>query len=212
MSRAYPAKPAFELFGVREPPKNARDRLLDTAIDLFYANGVNSIGLDNIIADTGVTKTTFYNHFESKEDLVVAALKKRDEWEVAAFQRAVRSVAGDDPRAQLFGVFDVFDRWFNDPSFGGCMFINAAAEFPDPRDPVHQVAAEHKKRSRDWYRDLAKQAGANDPEHFADLYTTLVEGVLILRHVHGRNDAARTTRSLVVRLIDDHIPKQAGHG
>src|SRR5690606_1695921 len=102
--------------------------------------------------------------------------------------------------------FDVLDVWFNDPSFGGCIFINAAAEFPDPSDPVHQAAARHKRRNRDAWRDLARAAGATDPETFADLYTATVEGTLILRHVHGRNDAARLTRPLVQRLIDEHIP------
>lgn len=209
MSRALPAKSASELFGVREPPKNAKDRLLDTAIDLFYANGFNAIGLDMILDETGVTKTTFYKHFESKEDLVVAALRKRDEWEANAWRRAVKQLAGDDPRASLLAIFDVLDMWFNDPSFGGCLFINAAGEFPDPRDPVHKVAAEHKHRAREEYRDLAKAAGARHADAFADLYTALVEGVLVLRHVHGRNDAARLTRPLVERLIDEHIPRAA---
>jgi AcrR family transcriptional regulator len=206
MSRALPARSAAELFGVREQPKNAKDRLLDTAIDLFYANGVNAVGLDTILDETGVTKTTFYKHFESKEDLVVAALQKRDEWEVNAWRRAVKEMAGDDPRAGLLAIFDVLDIWFNDPSFGGCLFINAAGEFPDPRDPVHKIAAEHKKRNRNEYRDLARRAGAKNPEAFADLYTAVVEGVLVLRHVHNRNDAARLTRPLVEKLIDEHIP------
>jgi AcrR family transcriptional regulator len=206
MSIPLPAKSAAELFGVREPPKNAKDRLLDTAIDLFYANGVNAIGLDAILDETGVTKTTFYKHFESKEDLVIAALRKRDEWEVNAWRRAVGQIAGTDPRASLLAIFDVLDVWFNDPSFGGCLFINAAGEFPDPRDPVHQVSAEHKKRNRNEYRDLARSAGAADPETFADLYTAIVEGVLVLRHVHRRNDAARLALPMVRQLIDTHIP------
>jgi AcrR family transcriptional regulator len=151
MSTLSTHKPAAELFGVRSEPKNARDRLLDKAIDLFYSRGFNAVGLDQVIAETGVTKTTFYKHFQSKEALMVAAVERRDQWEAEAWSRAVRTLAGDDPKAQLLGFFDVMDVWFNDPNFGGCIFINAAAEFPDPRDPVHQAAARHKKRTRDQF-------------------------------------------------------------
>lgn len=209
MTRRALLRPASELLGTRSVAKNARDRLLDTAIDLFYTHGFNAVGLDRILAETGVTKTTFYKHFESREDLMVAAVERRDAWERAAWNRAVRQRGGDDPRRQLVALFDVLDAWFNDPSFGGCIFINAAAEFPDPSDPVHQVAARHKRQTRDDYRDLARAAGAADPEAFADLYTALVEGTLILRHVHGRNDAARLARPMVERLVAEQIPPVA---
>lgn len=198
-------KSAAELLGVRSEAKNAKDRLIDSAIDLFYSRGFNAVGLDQILAATGVTKTTFYKHFDSREDLMVAAVERRDAWEAQAWDRAVRQLAGDDPRQQLLKVFDVLDVWFNDPSFGGCIFINAAAEFPDPSDPVHQAAAKHKRRNRDAWRDLAQAAGAADAETFADLYTALVEGTLILRHVHGRNDAARVIRPMAQRLIEEHL-------
>jgi AcrR family transcriptional regulator len=176
------------------------------AIDLFYAHGFHAIGLDRIIAETGVTKTTFYKHFESKDALVIAAIRMRDDWETRAWNRAVRKLAGNDPRRQLLAVFDVLDLWFNEPSFAGCLFLNAAAEFADPREPAHQAAAAHKKRTRDDWCALARRAGAVDPETFADLYTALFEGTLIMRHVHGRNDAARITRPMIERLIGEHMP------
>lgn len=200
---------AADLFGVRSEARNAKDRLIDKAIDLFYARGFNAVGLDQVIAAVGVTKTTFYKYFQSKDDLIVEAIRRRDAWERKAWMRATRKLAGRDPRAQLLALFDVMDWWFNDPSFGGCLFINAAAEFPNPADPVHQAAAEHKRASRNLYRKLARQAGVAEPERFADLYTTLVEGVLILRHVHGRNDAARITRPIVERLLDESMATAA---
>lgn len=207
-----PHKPAVELFGVEEAPKNARDRLIRKAIDLCYAYGFNAVGIDRIIAEAGVTKTTFYKHFESKDDLLIEAVKQRDAWETRAWQRAVQQLAGDDPRRQLLAVFDVLDTWFNDPSFGGCLFINAAAEFPNPHDPIHQAAAAHKRAARDWFRDLARQAGADDPETFADLFTTVVEGTLILRHVHHRDDAARINHPFIEQLIQRHIVDRQKRG
>ncbi|MEX0885532.1 MAG: TetR family transcriptional regulator [Phycisphaeraceae bacterium] len=199
-------KAAAELLGAVETPRNARDRLVDKAIDLFYRHGFNAVGLDRIITETGVTKTTFYKHFASKDDLMVAAVEKRDAWEQRAWRRAVQKLAGDDPRAQLLGMFDVLDAWFNDPAFGGCMFISAASEFPNPHDPVHQAAAEHKRAGRDETRDLAVKAGASDAEAFADQYTILLEGALVMRQVHGRDDAARLGRTLVERLVEAYMP------
>jgi AcrR family transcriptional regulator len=205
-------RPAAELLGERVVPRNAKGRLIETAIDLFYTHGFHAVGLDQILDETGVTKTTFYKHFESKEDLIVAAIRERDAWERRAWGRAIEKRAGDDPRAKLLALYDVLDEWFNRPDFRGCIFINAAAEFVDPNDPVHRVAAEYKRACRDGWRDLARAAGARDAETFADLYTAIVEGTLILRHVHGRNDAARVTRGMVERLVEEYMPAGAGAG
>jgi AcrR family transcriptional regulator len=206
MTDAIRHRPAAELFGVPRAAGNAKDRLIDQAIDLFYQHGFHAVGLDQVIAATGVTKTTFYKHFESKEDLVVAAIARRDEWESEAWSRAVHQLVGEDPRRQLLAVFDVLDVWFNDPSFGGCLFINAAAEFADPRDPAHQVAAAHKKRTCEAWCEQARRAGASDPGGFSDRFTALVEGALIMRHVHGRNDAARFIKPMAAHLIEEFIP------
>ena len=205
-------KPVSELFGVPAPPASGRARLVYTAIELFYSHGFQAVGIDRIIAAAGVTKTTFYKHFESKDDLLIAAIRQRDEWEMQAWTTAVRKLAGDDPRRQLLALFEVLDVWFNAPDFRGCQFINAAAEFPNPRDPVHAVAAEHKRRNRDHFRDLAVAAGANDPDSFADQYTALVEGTLILRQVHGRDDAARTIKPAVEALLERSLQTPDARG
>src|SRR5256714_9761002 len=183
-----PLKSAAEIFGLPAPPKTGRDRLLATAVDLFYRNGFGAVGIDRVIATAGVTKTTFYKHFESKDELMVAAVQRRDEWESQAWSRAVRKLAGDDPIKQFLALFDVMDLWFNDPDFHGCMFLNTAMEFPNPHDPVHQAAAAHRRRTRDHYRDLARATGADAAaaETFADCFAALVEGALIMRQTHGR--------------------------
>jgi AcrR family transcriptional regulator len=199
------AKTAAEIFGIPSEARNTRDRLIDRAIDLFYTHGFNAVGLDRIIEEVGVTKTTFYKHFESNDDLMVQAVRKRDAWEMEALKRAVQRVSGIDPRAQLLGVFDVLHEWFNAPDFKGCIFINTASEFPNPNDPIHQAAADHKRKSRTWFRDLARQAGAQDAETFADLYTILVEGTLVLRQVHDRNDAATISRRAADALLEQYI-------
>ena len=203
-------KTARELLGVPDAPRQGRDRLIATAIELIYMRGFNAVGMDQVIAAAGVTKTTFYKHFQSKDDLMVAAVRRRDEWEMQAWDRAVRKAVGDDPRARLLGLFNVLHDWFNAPDFQGCMFLNTAIEFPNPNDPVHEAAAEYKRRLRDGWRDLATQAGARDAdaEAFADVYATVVEGTLVMRQVHGRNDAALISRTLASALIDQYIPRR----
>src|SRR5690242_11013680 len=133
-------KSVTEILGLPDPPRTGRQRLVASAIELFYRHGFGAIGIDRVIAAAGVTKTTFYNHFDSKDDLMVAAVQRRDEWESQAWHRAVQKLAGgDDPRKQLLAMLDVMDLWFNDPDFRGCMFLNTAIEFPNPHDPVHQA-------------------------------------------------------------------------
>jgi AcrR family transcriptional regulator len=198
-------KPISELFGLPDPPRTGRARLVHAAIELVYSHGFQAVGIDQILATAGVTKTTFYKHFESKDELLVAAIRQRDEWEMQAWTTAVEQLAGDDPKQKLLALFDVLDIWFNSPDFRGCQFINAAAEFPNPKDPVHMVAAEHKRKSRDYFRDLASAAGASDPESFADQYTALVEGTLVLRQVHGRNDAAQVIKRAASALLCDAL-------
>jgi AcrR family transcriptional regulator len=202
-------KTASELFGLPETPRTGRDRLVAAAVELLCRREFGAIGIDQVIAAAGVTKTTFYKHFESKDDLMVAAVQQRDEWESNAWSSALRRLAGgDDPVKQLLAMFDLFDFLFNDPAYHGCMFNNAAAEFPNPRDPVHQAAAAHKRKIRDQWRDLARAAGADATaaETFADCFTAMVEGALVLRQTLGRNDAARVMRPAVEQLVHAYLP------
>lgn len=202
-------KSVAQLLGVPDPPTTGRERLVTAGIELFYRHGFQAVSLDQVIAHAGVTKTTFYKHFESKDDLVLAAVRRRDEWESQAWDRAVRELAGDDPAARLLAFYDVADLWFNDPDFHGCMFINATVEFPNPHDPVHEAAAHHKRAMRDLFRDLAREAGARDVETFADSFTALLEGMLVLRHSHGRNDAARVIKPAAAQLLRAHLGSAA---
>ncbi len=213
---ATPGKSIAELLGVPEPPKTGRQRIVAAAIMLYYYHGFGAVGIDRVIESAGVTKTTFYKHFESKDELMVAAVLQRDQWESAAWDRAIYQRAGDDPRKQLISLVDILDLWFNGPDYRGCMFMNAAIEFPNPHDPVHQAAAAHKRAMRDAWRDTALKAGATEiaAETFADCYAVLIEGALVLRQAHGRNDAARVIRPAVEQLIQTYLAggKSKGKG
>ncbi|HEX3135114.1 MAG TPA: TetR/AcrR family transcriptional regulator [Planctomycetota bacterium] len=200
-------KSVAQLFGLPDAARTGRERLVATAVELFYRHGFGAVGVDQIITTAGVAKTTFYKHFASKDDLMVAAVLRRDEWERQAWDRAVRKLAGDDPIRQFLATLDVMDLWFNAPDFHGCMFVNAATEFPNPHDPVHQAASARMKRMRAQRRDLAQTAGATPAaaEIFADCFTALLEGAFVLRQSYGRNDAARVLRPALGQLVDVYL-------
>jgi len=181
--------------------------MLYTAVDLFFTYGFHAVGIDRIIAEVGVTKTTYYNHFESKDDLIMEALRKKDEWESASFLREVQERAGFDPGAMLIAFFDVIDEHFNRPEFRGCLFINACAEFPSPHDPVHQTAAAHYTKTRDTIAQVARAAGADDPKALAGEWIILLEGAMTSRLATGDNNAAKVSRSIAERVLEERLPK-----
>lgn len=203
------SKSVVELLGIMDVPTAGRDRLLVTAIDLFYNHGFNAVGLDRILAEAGVTKTTFYKHFESRDQLVLEAIALRHSWETDAWMQQVESIAGGEPLKELVAMFDVLDNWFNRTEYGGCMFVSAALEFPNPDDPVHKAAAEHKQLFVDWITQLATEEGLDLSAGFIDQYLMLFEGALIYRQVYGRDDAARNARPMIEALIARSQPASA---
>ena len=157
-------------------PSAARERILDTAFRLFYANGLRAVGVDRIIAESGVAKATFYKHFPAKDDLVVAYLDKVDRvW--TGQLKAAASAAGPAPADQLVGLFDALTSACRRDGYRGCAFINAAAE-SQPGTPVHDRTVAHKAAVLAWVRDLAAQAGASDPDALARSLTLLLDGGL----------------------------------
>lgn len=177
-----------------------RDHLVDTALALFCRDGFHATGIDRILAESGVAKMTLYKHFKSKDELILAALRRRDELWRNWFMRAVEGRA-KEPRARLLAVFDVLDEWIGGKDFSGCVFINASAEFADHDDPIHCAAAEHKRLVKGYLRDAAAAAGAGDPDALATEIALLVEGAIVLAHVAGQTDAAGRARKAAETLV-----------
>src|SRR3954469_6576750 len=121
-----------------------RQRLVSAAVQRFYRDGFRNVGVDQILDDVGISKTAFYKHFESKEDLMLAALHERDQWFQDFLRELLREIGGDGARGQLYALFDVVQRIVEDETFHGCIFVSAAMEFPLPHDPVHEAAAANK--------------------------------------------------------------------
>ena len=201
-------KPVGELLSAMTPPTNTRERLINTSLELFYRQGFHAVGLDQVIAEVGVTKTTFYNHFESKDELIVEAIKRRDAWEFETWNRRVDELSGGDPYKALLVFFDVLNEWFNHPDFLGCIFVNAAAEFPSPHDPIHQAAANHKRVTIEAIAQLADAAGLTDPDALAEKLMVLLDGAITLRQVTQNNHAAIAAKQIAEMLLKAHEPDE----
>ena len=188
-------------------PTSAHDRILETAFRLFYARGIRAVGVDLIIAESGVAKATFYKHFPSKDQLVLAYLDKIDGiW--SGQLRAAAEAAGPDPADQLVGLFDALGTACRREGYRGCAFINAAAETM-PDTPIHGRTVAHKQAVFAWVRDLAVRAGAADPDTLARSLTLLVDGGLAdgaLAADPGAATAAKeTARVLVAAAVADAV-------
>jgi AcrR family transcriptional regulator len=177
----------------------ARQRILDTAFRLFYAHGPRGVGVDTVILESGVAKATLYKHFRSKDDLVLAYLDRVDQIWFGQLRASARE-AGEDPRDQLVGLFDALALACRRDGYHGCAFINTAAE-SDTGTRVHARTVEHKNVVRAWITDLARRAGATNPDALARALTLLLDGGLaagVLDADATAADAARTAATLLV--------------
>lgn len=180
-------------------PSAARQRVMDTAFALFYAHGIRAVGVDRIIAESGVAKRTFYKHFPAKDTLVVAYLDRVDlVWTQQLHDAA--EAAGAAPTDQLVGMFDALGTACRREGYRGCAFINAAAE-NGVGTPVHDRTLAHKTAVRDWVRDLAAAAGAADPELLSRSLTLLLDGALASGSVDGLPDAPEAAKEAARALV-----------
>ncbi len=189
--------------GSEPAPATARQRLLDTAFRLFYSHGIRGVGVDLLIAESGVAKATFYKHFPTKEHLAVAYLKEVDRvW--TGQLHAAAAAAGEDPADQLIGLFDALTSACRRDGYRGCGFLNAAAETA-PGTPVHDLVVAHKRAILDWVTGLAARARVDDPAGLARSLTLLLDGGLASGALDADPDAprqaARTARQLVLAAV-----------
>jgi AcrR family transcriptional regulator len=174
----------------------ARERILDAAYDLFAANGISQVGVDTIIAKSGCAKASLYGNFDSKVDLAIAFLNRREAiWTRGWLETEVKKLASTAD-ARLLAIFDVFDGWFHKRTFEGCSFINVLLE-SNVKSPVHRAAAIHLAKIRTIVCGLAQDARLQEPEQFAQAWHMLMKGSIVSACEGNRNaarDAKRAAR------------------
>ena len=176
------------------------EHLVAVATALFNRSGYHGVGIDQVIAEAGVAKTTLYRHFRSKEDLIVAVLRRNDERFRADMRDAVDRSASD-PGERLLATFDFLEDWFRDPSFYGCPFMSAAGEYGERSSPVFQEVAMHKRLMVAYFEELARVAGLEGPGSIAEGINLLHEGATAVAHITGDPQTARKAKAVAAMLL-----------
>ena len=181
-------------------PASARERIDQTAYELFSRHGIRAVGVDTISARSGVAKMTLYRHYPSKDDLALAFLRRREElWTRSWLQQEVERRA-QAPAERLLAVFDVFDKWFRRSDFEGCSFVKVLLEHDDPEHPVRRAAEAHIETIRAFLRQLAEEAGVRAADGFARQWQIVMMGSIVAAYA-GDRDAARRAKELGSLLL-----------
>jgi AcrR family transcriptional regulator len=181
---------------------DARERILDTAYELFSRRGVRDVGIDEVIERAGVAKATLYRHFPSKDDLVIAFLECREERWTLAWVEAEAKRRGSTPEEQLLAIFELFDEWFQRADFEACSFINVLLEL-GPAHRAGQASVQHLASIRSIVGRLAEEAELRDPASFAHSWHILMKGSIVAA-AEGDAEAAKRARSMARLLIGQH--------
>ena len=188
---------------VAEPArKPARQRILETAYELFSRRGIRAVGIDEVVSEAGVAKATLYRHFKTKDELVLAFLAEREQLWTLGFVELEARRRGFTAEERLLAIFDVFDEWFNRDDFEACSFINVLLEMG--RDhPSGKASIDYLENIRSVVATLAAEAGLREPETFARSWHILMKGSII-EAAEGDRDAARRAKAMARALIADH--------
>jgi AcrR family transcriptional regulator len=181
----------------------ARERILATAYELFTRRGIRSVGVNEIIASSGVAKASFYRNFRSKDDLVLAVLARSEQnWTKGLVDAGARRL-GDTAQERLLAIFDVFDEWFAcRDDFEACSFINVLLEMGAVH-PLGRASIDYLANIRRMVRDWAEEAQLREPDEFAHCWHILMKGSIIAA-AEGDTNAARRAKRMAASLIRNH--------
>lgn len=181
-------------------PSAVRDRILATAAKLFYRNGVHAVGVDRVVDESGIAKTSLYRHFGSKDALVAAFLEQED----ADFWRQWDEIASsyaDDPRKELDAYLGWIEERLRRRNYRGCPQLNVAAELPDPRHPARRVAEAHKIKMRDRFSRLAKRLGLKHANQVGGQLALAFDGAFISAPLTDGEELAAILRQTVRAIL-----------
>ncbi len=181
------------------PAINARGRIDRTVDELFSRHGIRAVGVDTVVAHSGVAKMTLYRHYPSKGKLALAFLNRRGLWMREWLREEIERRA-QTPGGQLLAVFDTFTEWFNKRDFEGCALIRLALEHSEAKDPLRKAVLQNLSGIRALLRQLAADAGIADPEVFSRQWHILMKGSIVSA-CEGDLDAARRAKDVASLLL-----------
>jgi AcrR family transcriptional regulator len=183
---------------------DTRDKILATAEQLIYQNGIHATGMDLLVKTSGVARKSIYRYFATKDDVAAAALNARDVRWMQWFR--TESDKADTPQARILNMFTVLKGWFESEGFRGCAFINTAGEVGDPNDPIRLIAKLHKQKLLDYTLELTEQLNIEQPLALARQLLILMEGAITTARVMGDYSAADSARDVAQLLLQQASP------
>ena len=178
-----------------------KDKILATATDLFHTRGINSTGVDTIVAVAGTTKMTLYKYFASKEDLILEVLQK-SQLDFQTWLSDKLNSTNKKPNDNIQQLFNYVEEWVNSPAFIGVGFIKASAEFPNEENPIHQLSHQQSREFRQFISKLAKQASIKDADGLALQLSLLFEGAMQAEQMKRGSGAIKYAKKAAKILID----------
>lgn len=181
-----------------------KDKILETATDLFHTRGINSTGVDTIVAVAGTTKMTLYKYFGSKEDLILEVLHK-SQLDFQNWLSSKLNAGSKKPSDKIQYLFDYVEEWVNSPAFMGIGFIKASAEFPNEENPIHQLSHQQSREFRQYISKLASDASIKDADGLALQLSLLFEGTVQAEQMKRGSGAIKYAKKAAKILIDGAI-------
>ncbi len=178
-----------------------RDKILNTATDLFQTRGINSTGVDTIVAVAGTTKMTLYKYFHTKEGLILEVLNKSQQ-DFQSWLDNKLNTNSKTPADKIKQLFDFIEEWVTSPSFLGMGFIKASAEFPNEENPIHQLSSKQSREFRQFISKLASEANIKDADGLALQLSLLFEGAVQAEQMKRGSGAIKYAKKAAKLLID----------
>ena len=178
-----------------------REKIVETAKDLFYKNGYRATGIDQILAEAGVSKPTMYKYFRSKDELIIASLKLWDTEFRTRLDKFMDDFSGS-AHDRFLHLFEFLKSWFESPEFNGCMYISASVEYSDHNNSINQLAREQKESLTSYIEKLLKDSSVMDSDSVAKQISMVVEGAVTTAHLVGSSDAAAEAKSIASLIIN----------
>jgi AcrR family transcriptional regulator len=187
---------------------NIRQQILETASELFYQKGIPHVGINEVIARSGVAKRTLYRWFPSKDRLIEQVMEYRAEKWIQWFKQAVAE-RGNTPKERLLATFDVLGEWYASPGFRGCPFINAVLEIADESHRAHHISIELRESIRQIVMSLATEAGVENADRFSRQYLLLIGGASLMATIERSPDSAAFAKEVLSSSIETSLPKNS---
>lgn len=189
----------------RSSAASARNRILETARRLFYANGIRATGVDRIIAESGVAKMSFYRNFPSKKDLVLAFLEQRHEFWMSWFEQRIKVLGGERPPLAI--IADALKEWFSEPGFRGCAFINTVSETGESSAEETLIAQRHKEDLCAFIQNLRPDPESEQARQLARLVVLIIDGAIVRAQMTQDPHVADEAK-LMLELLERLDPSQ----